>query len=341
MPEQLTSKKYEVITLKDNAPELSDDQLNSFTDTITNSGIGSTRFKRVNELTNSDLQGMSNGEIAAIHYSGSRIVDHGGINNLVDGIAVEEQQFSTQKINDALIENGIIPSDLDAIKMGPAGAVVENGRGGEVIEATMFKTRKDVDKIMSKAKVAWSDQHGNLRVTTPQDDNRVILENQVVLTKKPIEESKAIAMEIDVTTPGVDLVKLISNAANAAGIEDYSVRCTISGPITTDLSVLTSLPQNPLQDMKEVGTYLQKFPDVNFNGTFHFTGSRTALESRQSEKWGSPQFTGNPVYSPDGHYHGYGVEQEIGGHILNMRPNKGALVKLLIEPAEVVQVVKQ
>jgi len=167
---------------------------------------------------------------------------------------------------------------------------------------------------------------------------RVLLENEFIVEKGEIAENKGIFIEIDVKNYEVDLYTLIASATKNAGLDNYTIICSISGGVTANLAVIKGLPEQKIEDMSGVKNVLIAH-ELKNDSEFHFVGTRSVEKSRQNEKWG--QITGNPVYSPNGHYHGYSADNKIGGHILGIKPHKGAKVRLVIEPARVVQVVKK
>lgn len=325
--------------LVEEAQELTPEAVKKFSDIIEDSGIGSSKIKAVKDIQTEDMAHLSDGAKRSLNFSNSIIVDAGqGIGALINAVPQAEQTFSTSEVNKALSDAGLI-AEGRVMKMGTSGAVVEDQRGAEVIEVTIFDTRDKVTSVTSKTKAAWSDEEGQLRVSSFDDDKRVLLENEFLVEERDMKKSNALALQIDhVESNDIDLYQLIAKAAEEAGFENYSVRCTISGPIKAKMAVIKALPEQRIENMEGVREALAVH-DMQTNSTFHFTGTRSTQVSRQNERWG--EITGNPVYSPNGHYHGSSVDGKVGGHIQGITPQKGAKILMIIEPAKVAQIVKK
>ena len=329
-----TPYKVEMLVLQ--ATQIESVDVSAFGNEFLNSEIGVLKIKAVKDIDPADLAGLSDDAKRALNFSNSVIVDAGqGITALVDAVPQQEQEFSTSDINRALVDAGLI-SEGRVMKMGTGGAVVEGGRGAEVIEATIFDTRDGVVNVMSKTKAAWSDDEGGLHVTDLDDDRRVLLENEFLVEERTMRESNALALQVDVESDDVDLYRLLANAAEKAGLKDYTVRCTIDGPFKAKIAVISALPDERIETMEGVEEVLV-VNNVEADSVFHFTGTRSDQVSRHSERWG--EITGNPVYSPDGHYHGYSTDGKVGGHILEIKPQRGSKIMMIVEPARVAQVV--
>ncbi|MFA5948162.1 MAG: hypothetical protein WC806_04275, partial [Candidatus Gracilibacteria bacterium] len=230
------------------------------------------------------------------------------------------------------------------IIMGTSGAVIDDAeieRGAEVIEAIILKTKNGVTDVISKSKAAWSNDKGKLQISNLEDDKRVLLENKFLVYEGDMKESNALAIEIAVGNSDVDLYKLIADAGKAAGFNDYTIRCTIEGPVKAEMAVIRALPEQKIIDINGINNVLvtDTMETDGKNSVFHFTGTRSGQISRQSDQLG--EITKNRIYSPNGHEHGYSTDGKIGGHIRNIFPQKGSTVRLIIEPAKVVQILKK
>lgn len=332
------STPFKAEMLVSEAADLTPEAVAAFGEIVNDSGIGTLQIKAVKDLQPTDLSHLSEGHKRALQFGNSVVVDAGmGIGALIDAVPQGEQEFSTNAVNRALVEAGLVPEGR-VMKMGTSGAVVDEQRGAEVTEITIFETRGKVTEVMSKSKAAWSDAEGNLQVSKLETDKRVLLENQFLVVEGKMDDSNALALQIDVGNSDVDLYQLIAKAAQQAGFEDYTVRCTIEGPMQATVSVIKQLPEQKIENMDGVKDVLVQYTVEN-NVTFHFVGSRSAQVSRQNERWGD--ISGNSVYSPNGHYHGYSVDGKVGGHIIGIKPQPGAKVMMIVEPAKVVQVVEK
>jgi hypothetical protein len=330
---------YEVKPLVVESLQVNQSTASDLQTSLNSSGIGSVRVSAVRDMSADKIAKLDRRVKRAINYSGSVIVDAGdGIGALVNATPRKEQEFSTLEVDRALIDAGIIPTGKKSLKMGASGAVTKENRGAEVIEVTVFNVRGNISRAGVLTKAAWSDERNHIHVDSFVDPSRVLLENEFVVSEGDTRESNALLFEIDTTRGDVDLYQQIAKLAREARIEHYTVRCTIKGPLKAKLAVIKHLPDQPLGDLDDVkGVLVAK--DLETEDVFHFVGSRSDATSRRDKKWG--KITGNEVYSPNGHYHGYSEDGKIGGHILALHPQPGSRVDLVLEPANVIQVVKK
>jgi hypothetical protein len=257
------------------------------------------------------------------------------IGNLIEATPLEDQQFSALDTTAALIESGHIPSDKKALKMGASGVPLENGIAGEVIEKQVIR-RKTV-AILSKE--AHSDSEGKIVVNDLDDPSRALLENEFVVSQVSPDQNRSVYIRLEGFDGQTDLYTSIKAAVDAAGIKHCTVRATIHGPLIAKMAVIKELPKHRLNNLQEVLEKLvPKELDSDPEGKFHFFGSITDAVSRKWDRWGNENMTKNPIYSTNGHYHGFSEDRKIGGHVLALKPQPGAVVELLIEPARVVQV---
>lgn len=319
--------------------ELNHEQVANLAYKFNSSGIGHVTVKAAKQMTPEFLRGLPVHTKRALKFTDSVIVDADktgkGIGNLIDAVPVKEQAFSTLEIDKALLEAGLIPKNSRVLKMGASGGFIENNRTAEVIETQLFDTRQSITDVRILSKAAWSDDNGKIHINSLEDERRVLLENEFLVTEKDIKESSGVLIQIEVQADNVDLYSLIAEATREVGLQHYTVRCTIEGPICGKMSVIKALPEQKIVDGQGIGAILVA-NEIENSGIFHFVGSRTDAVSRQEQRWG--EITGNKVYSPNGHYHGYSQNEQVGGHVSEIIPQPGSVISLIIEPAKVVQV---
>lgn len=176
-------------------PEVNENTTKTFEETL--SVLGHTVAKPVAKLSKEDLSKLPKAVQRALTYSNSTIIDAGpGITALVDATPEEDQTFSTLEVDQALINSGLIHPNSTILKMGASGAVLEDENnhkhGAEVIEATVIQTREKTSHITQLTNAAWTDDNKKLHVDPLKKPNRVLLENQFIATKQPLNKSNAI-----------------------------------------------------------------------------------------------------------------------------------------------------
>lgn len=298
---------------------------------------------KVDVLSSNDAEKLKNIDpklIKALGYSGSVILDTGSIGNLTDAVPQTQQEFSTLDIAQALRQNGLIEDSQRYLKMGASGAVLDGGRGAEVIEAQYIAS----GTAAMLGKTASQNEQGVLMAQRSVDPARVLLENEFIVRNQEAEEGKSILIRLELEdTLDQDLVAIIDKAAQAAGLEHYTVRATIIGPVQADVAVISRLPERPIQSAAEIASLLVvgRQEAQSSENIFHFVGSRSTAETRVNQRWQA--LTGSRIYPGErsGHYHGYSEDGEMGGHIRNLRPQAGSRVEIILEPAKVVSIEKK
>lgn len=331
---------FKVKWLVKKAKKVTPEDLNRFSVVFADSLIGSLKINFIKDLKPASLEGLSKGRKLELKLSGSTIVDVGpGVRALVDAVPQKEQEFSTTKVIDALHAAGLIPKNKLVMKMGTSGAVIQGGHAAEGIELMAIENKNGNTITKTMAQAAWINKEGSLRVTPLNNDKRVLVENIFLTEEKPLSQSQAIFLEVGVEKDGVNLYKLLAQSATAAELKDYTIRGTIKGPVKIKTSVVRELPQERMENMDDVKKALKFFDRDLEKCTFHFTGTRSHQKSRRDPRW--KKISKDPVYAPFGHIHGYCCCKNIGGHIIEMRPKKGAVVKIILEPARMVELVKK
>lgn len=298
---------------------------------------------QVDVLSSSDARKKENIDrklIKALGYSGSVILDTGSIGNLTDAVPQVEQEFSTLDIAQALRQDGLIQDDERYLKMGASGAVVNKSKGAEVIEAQYIAS----GEAAMLGKTASQNEQGVLMAQRSVDPARVLLENEFIVRNQAAEKGKSILIRLELRENfEQDLIAIIDQAAQAAGLEHYTVRATIVGPVQADVAVISRLPERPIQSAAEIASLLVvgRQEAQSSENIFHFVGSRSTAETRVNQRW--QELTGSRIYPGEraGHYHGYSEDGKMGGHIRNLRPQAGSRVEIILEPAKVVAVEKK
>ena len=333
LPEE---SSYKVDMLVDRAVPLTPEALSRFAQIIDESGIGSSKVKAVSELTEEELERLSEEARCALNFGQSVIVDAGQLENLLNALPAEEQSFSTDDINKALADASLI-SEGRTLKLGASAALVEDGRGAEVIENTALITRNKITRTLHMAQAAWTDESGALRLSPLPGKERIIVEHEFLVEECGLKNSNALAMEIEVGKEEVDLYPLIAKAAQEAGFEDYSLRCMVEGPLRATVSIAKTLPVKPIRAKEEFGGLSTTYQNKEVDSTLYIVGTRSVGTSRRSERL--REIAGDPVYSAAGHYHVYSADGEIAGHLQALRPKPGSTIRVILEPARVAQVI--
>ena len=333
--------KVQTLYVDPAAAAMNDSQVNEIRGTLVEMGINAN-VKRVLELDRDDTAGLPGPALRALEFGAAVIVDAGpGIGALVHAIPRANQAFYRNQVLAALVKSGAIPNDVKVRKFGPAGGLELASDGVTVLGAELIELTQVValgftsmtqaasfDPIQSEKRV---DEH----IGAGDGEERVLLENQIVVQELGREANAAVFIDFTVGEHGMpELTGLMFEIATKLGLDHFTLRGTIQGPYKAHEAVIRALPTVPLNNMEEVRACLVPGVTEVPNGTYHLFGSRTDLDSRQDDKWGD--LTGNSVYSPKGHFHGYDTQRKAGGHILGLTPAVGARVTLIFEPARAV-----
>lgn len=333
IPEETNFIVNPIIT---SAQEMTGDGIKTIRRVLASGFNGSTniRVERASEVVN------PSGRLRRdLMFGGSIIVDVGNINNLLKAVSLLDQKFSILEVIRALIKEGYIPPNQTVLLLGTAGGLLPDGKPAEVIEAQVIKG--DVDYSLARFAAR---QDGQIEVNHLEDPTRIILENGFIVSQIGRENNSNavyIRIEVDDDNNVPNLQELIYQAATAAGLRHYTVRGTITGPLEAELTVISQLPDQPLtkEGMEDVKAILKtiNYDNKDPKSVFNFVGTTTTAVSRRSDEWAKK--SGDPSYSPQGHWHGY-VGRSTGGHIRSLKPKKGSVVEIILEPTDVVQIFK-
>jgi|CXWL01.1.fsa_nt_gi hypothetical protein len=332
-----TSLAHEASTLIDHVPNVGWKEVGRLTKGL--SYLGDVSGTLVSELSREIIAELPPSVRAALKYGESVIVDTGGIDTLLNAVPRVEQNISAANIDRSLAKAGLIKPGQRYLKMGASGGVVGDDRAAELIEARLIGIKGEILNTAEMTRAAWVDENNELHITPHRSDERVLLENAMLLRKINPQENNAVFLKIKVDEDvSESLYSKIDKEAQSLGWKHYTVRGTIMGSMELLNSVIRSLPAGPLKSLQEVRTILVAENKSVEDTTYHFVGTTTNAASRYSEQWGNQKFTGNPVYSPQGHIHGRAVDGSAGGHCVAVKPKIGTTIYLIIEPAKVVQV---
>jgi len=335
LPETSSFRTREIVS---EIPEITPDTLKTIQDFFNARVIGKADVLSGKDA--SKLEDLDPKLRKALRYNGGVILDTGSIGNLTDAVPQAEQEFSTLDIAQALRQNGLIQDSESYLKMGASGAVVDGGRGAEVIEALYIVS----GKAAMLGKTASQNEQGILMAQRSVDPARVLLENEFIIRNQTAEKGKNILIRLELNENlGQDLITTIDQAAQAAGLEHYTVRAIVIGPVQADVAVISRLPEKPIQSAAEIGALLvvSQQESQSSENIFHFVGSRTTAETRVNQRWQA--LTGSRIYPGErsGHYHGYSEDGKMGGHIRNLKPQAGSRVEIILESAKVISVEKK
>lgn len=303
-------------------------------------------------------------------FGGSIIVDMAGIDNLIREVSAEEQRFDIREALEQLVEAGVISkSDGRMLHLGPSGGEVgvgDNDMGldpeshpAEVLELRELEVTSEgeleiTDRTMVGFTVDDKEGDSSARAANLYDqDDRMILTNGFLVREEEgsqdneQEEGESrdgmIAREIEFREDSdINLIELIKQAADEAGIEDYTARISVEGSAEVTQSVIQDLPEDEsLDTMDQVGEVLEA-EEVTMEEGDKLTGqaSRSAGSPRKSEKWG--QTTGKTdIYANIGHYHGTmmrrhddKLDEHSTAHLQSITPKEGCTVKIVFEQAD-------